>query len=98
MFNDKVAQKPTMPVSDGKKNFQNSADESFDGVSKIGPKPLAADMAQNNKARAARGKKIALNTSNFLMLSTPRYTTNILISQKIKKQIAGPVSNPKDAG
>ena len=55
-------------------------------------------MAQNSKASAAIGRKNALKTSSFLMLSTPKYTTNILSNQKRKKQMAGPVCSVHDAG
>ncbi len=73
MFNDKVAQNPTMPVNAGKKKFQKSAlVANFEGWFNIGPKPLPALIAQNSKANAAMGKKNALNTNNFLMLSTPK--------------------------
>ena len=72
MFSESVAQKPTIPVNAGKKNFQNWEVESLDGVSKIGPNPFAAEIAQNNKASAATGRKMALNTKSFRMLSTPR--------------------------
>src|SRR5829696_8845990 len=70
IFNDKVAQKPTTAVKPGKKNLKNSADELyFDGCSKIGPRPFAAVMAHANNPSAASGRKIALNTKSFLMLS-----------------------------
>src|SRR5689334_15997335 len=73
IFKESVAQKPTMPVNAGKKYFQKSLLVSnFDGWLSIGPNPFAATMAQSNKANAAIGKKKALNTNNFLMLSTPR--------------------------
>ncbi len=55
----------------------------------MGPKPLAALMAQNNNANAATGRKIALNTNSFRMLSTPRYTMNIFNNQNAKKQAKG---------
>src|SRR4051812_2413213 len=99
MFNDSVAQKPTMPVSAGKKNAKKVVPFlNFEGCSNIGPNPFPASMAQNNNANAASGKKNALNTNNFLMLSTPRYTISIFSSQNKKKQIAGPVCKPKDEG
>src|SRR6187549_1771743 len=69
MFNESVAQKPTMPVNAGKKKFQNDGPDNLDGCSSIGPNPFAALIAQNNKASAATGRKIALNTKSFLMLS-----------------------------
>src|SRR4030095_1537935 len=72
MFNESVAQKPTMPVNAGKKKFQNDGPWSFEGCSNIGPNPFAALIAQNNNAIAATGRKIALKTNNFLILSTPR--------------------------
>src|SRR5437016_2398093 len=99
MFKDSVAQKPTIPVNAGKKKFQNSLSVvNFEGSFKIGPNPLLASIAQNNKARAATGKKIALNTKSFLIVSTPNQTISMLSNQKRKKQIAGPVANPNDAG
>src|SRR4051812_49492968 len=99
MLSERVAQKPTIPVRAGKKNLKKEeASPNFEGVLRMGPRPFAALMAQNKSARAATGEKIALKMSNFLMLSTPRYTTSILTSQKIKKQIAGPVSSPKECG
>src|SRR5687768_14985330 len=99
MFNDNVAQKPTMPVNAGKKKSQKAAlFANLEGCCKIGPNPFPSEIAQNNNARAASGRKNALNTSNFLMLSTPRYTTSILSNQNKKKQMAGPVCRPNDAG
>mgnify|MGYP006382951699 CR=1 FL=1 len=61
-----------MPVSAGKKYAQNAGPDNFEGCDNIGPKPLPALIAQNNNASAANGKKNALNTSNFFMLSTPK--------------------------
>src|SRR5688572_2121813 len=99
MLSESVAQKPTIPVSAGKKKFQNwLLLLNFEGCSSIGPNPLAALIAQNNNASAASGRKIALKTSNFLMLSTSRYTMNIFSNQNKKKHIAGPVVNPVHAG
>ena len=73
MFNDSVAQKPTTAVNAGKKNLKKEALlVNFDGSLKIGPKPFAATTAQQNKAMAAMGKKIALNTSSLRILSTPK--------------------------
>src|SRR6185436_10293697 len=73
MFNESVAQNPTIPVNPGKKKFQNSAlDENFEGCARMGPKPFPALIAQNKSASAASGRKKALKTNNFLMLSTPR--------------------------
>lgn len=72
MFNDNVAQKPTTAVSAGKKNLKNDLLlVNFDGSLKMGPNPFAAMMAHQNKATAAMGRKMALNTSSFLILSTP---------------------------
>ena len=72
MFKESVAQKPTMPVKAGKKYAQNDGPDNLEGCDSIGPKPWPALIAQNNNANAANGKKKALNTNNFLMLSTPR--------------------------
>src|SRR5688572_11925394 len=82
IFSESVAQKPTIPVSAGKKKSANcDAVVNFEGCCKIGPNPLEALIAQNNKANAATGRKMALKTSSFLMLSTPRYTINIFKAQ-----------------
>ena len=73
MFNESVAQNPTMPVSAGKKKLKNSEPfENFEGCFNIGPNPFAALIAQNHKANAAIGRKIALKINSFLMLSTPK--------------------------
>src|SRR4051812_26692894 len=99
MFNDSVAQYPTIPVSPGKKNFQNSEDVwNLEGVARIGPRPCAACMAQYNNASAAIGKKNALKTSSFRILSTPSLTTHIFRSQKRINEINGPVCRPTQSG
>jgi hypothetical protein len=72
MFNESVAQNPTTAVNAGKKNLKKEfVSENLDGWFRIGPNPFAVTTAQQNKAIAAIGKNIALNTSNFLILSTP---------------------------
>jgi len=62
MFNDNVAQKPTTAVSAGKKNLKKNdlLLVNFDGSLNMGPNPFAAMMAQQNKATAAMGRKMAL--------------------------------------
>ena len=88
-----------MPVNPGKKNFQNSPDVwNFEGWASIGPSPLLAEIAQNNKASAANGRKNALNTKSFRMLSTPSFTTYMFSIQKIKNVIAGPVFKLNESG
>ena len=72
MFKESVAQKPTIPVSAGKKKAQKADPVSLAGCDNIGPNPFPALIAQNNNAKAANGKKNALNTNNFLMLSIPK--------------------------
>src|SRR5262245_50725961 len=99
MLSDNVAQNPTMPVRAGKKNWKNAGVLSnFEGCCRIGPNPSAAEIAQNKSASAASGKKKALKTRSFRMLSTPRYTIHMLSSQKRTNVIAGPVARPKDSG
>ena len=72
MFKESVAQKPTTAVSAGKKKLKKDAwSANFDGSFNIGPKPFAATTAQQNSAMAASGKKMALKTNSFFMLSTP---------------------------
>ena len=73
MFNDNVAQNPTIPVNAGKKKWKKSTElVNLECVSNIGPNPLAAFIAQNKRANAATGKNTALKTNNFRMLSTPK--------------------------
>src|SRR4051812_16511648 len=99
MFKLSVAQKPTIPVSAGKKKAKKPAVlANLEGWSKIGPNPCPAFIAQNNKAKAATGRKKALKTSNFLMLSTPSQTTYMFSNQKRIKHIAGPVCKPHEEG
>ena len=90
IFNESVAQKPTTAVNAGKKNLKKEElSANFEGSLKIGPNPFAATTAQQNKAIAAIGKKIALKTSSFRILSTPLYMINILSSQKRPKHTNG---------
>ncbi len=85
-----MAQNPTTAVKAGKKNLKKDAlSVNFDGSLNIGPNPFAATTAQQNNAMAATGKKIALNTRSFLILSTPLYTINIFSNQKIPKHNKG---------
>ena len=88
-----------MPVSAGKKKAKKPAVViNFEGCCKIGPNPCPALMAQNNKANAAIGKKNALNTKSFFMLSTPKYTIYIFNNQNKTNVMAGPVCNPHEDG
>ena len=97
MFNDKVAQKPTTAVNAGKKNLKNEElSVNFDGARNIGPNPFAAITAQQNKAIAAIGKKMALKTNNFLILSTPLYMINIFSNQKSPKHNIGNTCGKRD--
>ena len=97
MFNDRVAQKPTTAVNAGKKNLKNDAlSVNFEGSCNIGPKPFAAITAQQNNAMAAIGKKMALNTNNFLILSTPLYMMNILSNQNNPKHSIGNVCGKRE--
>src|SRR5258708_23445124 len=100
ILSERVAQKPTMPVSPGIKKAQKAAAEANpEGRVRMGPRPpCTAEMAQYNKASAARGRKKALNTNNFRMLLTPIQTTHIFNNQNKIKQMAGPVGNPQEAG
>src|ERR1700742_4363694 len=100
MFSDKVAQNPTMPVRPGTKNAQKAETEvKCEGCVSMGPSPpCTCDTAHHSRASAARGRKKALNTSNFRILSTPSQTTYIFSSQNRRKHIAGPVASPQDTG
>src|SRR5689334_3111515 len=91
MFSERVAQKPTMPVRPGIKKAQRSdVEANREGTFSIAVNPPGTlVIAQASKASAANGRKKALKTSSFRMLSTPSQTTHILISQKTIKQTAG---------
>ena len=88
-----------MPVSEGKKNAQNCAlVANLLGCARIGPSPCPAVMAHHSSASAASGRKNALNTSSFRMLSTPLCTTYMFSPQNSTNRMAGPVASPQLAG
>src|SRR5258708_23920603 len=99
ILSERVAQKPTMPVSPGIKKAQKAAEEANpEGRVRMGPRPpCTAEMAQYNKASAARGRKKAVNTKNFRMLLTASQRTHIFNNQNKIKKMAGPVGNPQEA-
>src|SRR5258708_17188696 len=92
ILSERVAQKPTMPVSPGIKKAQKAAAEANpEGRVRMGPRPpCTAEMAQYNKASAASGTTKALNTNNFPMPLTPTPTTHIFNNQHKMKYMAAP--------
>ena len=73
MFSDSVAQKPIMPIRDGKKTGQKSAPQpSFDGWSSSGPKPPALTAIQTSSTSAPTMTKGAAQFSKRRRVSMPR--------------------------
>src|SRR6476661_8693318 len=99
MLSESVAQKPTMPVSEGKKNAQNAAESvNLAGCARMGPSPLPAANAPPKQAHRPHRKEKRLNTSSLRMLSTPLWTTYIFRAQNKTNSKAGPVARPQLAG
>src|ERR1700676_5530444 len=86
MLSATVAQKPTMPVSDGIKKRMNSAVVlNLLGVLSTGPKPPALLVIQNKSSSPIPSMNGAPMPSRNFMVAMPRQTTSILSSQKAKK-------------
>ena len=94
-----MAQKPTMPVSDGMKNFRNAAvDVNLLGALRTGPRPPALPVIQKSSRRPTQSMKGAPIPSRNLMVSMPRQMTAMLTSQKAKKQTQMPPGQSPAAG
>src|ERR1700678_3997173 len=92
MFRATVGQKPTIPVSDGMKNFMKSAVAwNLLGALRTGPRPPALPVIHQRSNSPTISMNGALIPSRKRMVSMPRQITAMLISQKAKKQIHGPV-------
>src|SRR5260370_37756149 len=91
ILSERVAQKPTMPVSPGIKKAQKAAAEANpEGRVRIGPRPpFTAERGQYSKASAAKGRNKALNTNNFRILMTRLHATHIFNNQNKIQQMAG---------
>src|ERR1019366_3548796 len=91
MLSATVAQKPTMPVSDGIKKRRNSAlVRNLLGALSTGPRPPALPVIHHNRSRPMPSMKGAPMPSRNLMVSIPRQITAMLSVQKAKKQIQAP--------
>src|SRR3569832_1494773 len=91
MFSATVAQKPTMPVSDGMKKRTNSAVVlNLLGEARTGPKPPALLTVNHNSASPTISRNGAPTPSRMRMVSIPFQTTDMFISQNPKKQIQIP--------
>src|SRR5229473_8248913 len=99
MLRATVAQKPTMPVSDGMKKRRNSGVLwNLLGALRTGPKPPASDVIHHSISRPTESMNGAATPSRTLIVSMPRQTTNMFSAQKEKKQIHMPVDDPLAAG
>src|SRR5258705_3323946 len=95
MLRATVAQKPTMPVSDGMKKRRNSAlPWNLLGALRTGPKPPASEVIHHNISRPTESMNGAATPSRILMVSMPRQTTSMLSAQKKKKQAHIPAEDP----
>src|ERR1035437_7879285 len=88
MLSATVAQKPTMPVSDGIKKRRNSAVVgNLLGARSTGPSPPALPVIHHKSRRPMPSMNGAPMPSRNLMVSMPRQMTAMLSPQKAKKQI-----------
>src|ERR1700722_7587978 len=86
MFNDKVAQYPTIAVSEGKKKCRKEPVEwNRLGAESMGPQPPALCSIQKSSANDITNINGAEKLCRKRIDSTPRQTTNILSSQKPRK-------------
>ena len=77
MFSESVAQNPTMPVSAGKKYFQNCPSFGWptskaEGCDNIGPNPPALLQAHQSSSNPSAMSSGALMFSRTRMVSMPR--------------------------
>ena len=78
MFSATVAQKPTMPVSDGMKKRTNSAVVwNLLGVFSTGPSPPALPVIHSSSNSPMPSRNGAPTPSRNLMVSMPRHTTHM---------------------
>src|SRR5580658_473024 len=88
MLRATVDQNPTIPVSDGMKKRRNSALVwNFDGALKTGPSPPALLVIHQSSRIPTASMSGAATPSSRRMVLIPRQMTNMLSSQKEKKQI-----------
>src|SRR3984957_1334448 len=88
MFSETVAQKPTVPLSAGIKNFRKSEKVTKrDGAESMGPNPPAALYAQPNSRSPTPNNIGALMPCRNLMYSIPLRITSRLMSQNAMKQM-----------
>src|SRR5437879_618019 len=99
MLRATVAQKPTMPVSDGMKKRRNSALLwNLLGALSTGPKPPASEVIHHSISKPTESMNGAATPSRILMVSIPRQTTSMLSPQKKKKHAHIPAEDPLAAG
>src|SRR5260370_8775232 len=90
MFNATVAQKPTIPVSDGtKKRINSPVVLNLLGLASTGPNPPAFRVIHQNIISPTHSMNGALTPCRNLMLSIPHQITAIFSAQNAKKQIHG---------
>src|SRR6185503_6074647 len=91
MLSATVAQKPTIPVSDGMKKRINSAVVwNLLSLLRTFERPPALLVTHQRRSRPTASRNGAPRLSSARMVSTPFQTTHMLISQKPKKQIQMP--------
>src|ERR1700688_1023622 len=99
IFSATVAQNPTIPVSEGIKNFPNSPNEwNLLGALSTGPSPPALPVIHQSRSNPTPSIRGALTLCRNLIVSIPRQITVILTSQKAKKQTQTPTLIPAEAG
>src|SRR5271169_3882766 len=99
MFRATVAQKPTMPVSEGMKKRMNSPVElNLLGALSTGPMPPARLVIHHSSSNPMASMNGAAMPSKNRMVSIPRQITKMFSAQKAKKQIQIPAFDAPAAG
>src|ERR1035437_9069289 len=88
IFNDSVAQYPTIAVSEGKKKCRKlSVVWNSLGAARIGPNPPALCTIQKSSPSDITSKNGAEKLCRCRIDSTPRHTTTMFSSQKPRKHV-----------
>src|ERR1700722_13906006 len=99
MFSATVAQKPTIPVSDGMKKRKKSAlDWNLLGALRTGPRPPASLVIHHSSSNPTANMNGAAMPSRYFIVSMPRRITNMFSAQNAKKQIQSPDDELRAAG
>ena len=99
MFNEIVAQKPTVPFRAGTRNFKKSEKlTKRDGADKHGTEPARRAISPGQQQETDRQQNRRADPLQALMYSMPLRITARLMSQKARKQMPAPWATWLQAG